>query len=230
MSYDEAMNFSLTDNGQEVKNSVQNNLDSLVEEQNAILGQELCVNETPLWGGYIYYDYAEPRIVETNYGDFVTDAFLENANIFADRLNMDIPVIAVENGGGISSALPVGTVTKGDVLNAFNHGNMVEVLKITPAQLYSAIEAGLVTTGQDDTGLLLRERVSGSFLQVAGFTYKYDPAGESGSKITSVMLDDGTQLDRDDTTTNILVATNNYVAASAFGDAEKLGELGGEDL
>ena len=232
ISYDEAMNFALTDSGKTAKQIVADTLTDIKAEQGSVLEKSLCTNNVPLWGGYIYYDYAEPRIVETNYGDFVTDAFAAYAKKFAKQQKLNLPVIAVENGGGISATLPYGSVTKGDVLNAFNHGNMVEVLKVTPAQLYNAIEAGLVTTGQDNnTGLLIRERVSGSFLQISGFSYIYDPAGESGKKVTSVILDNGVAVNRDDTNTQLLLATNNYVASfAAFADSEKMGELGGEDL
>ncbi len=226
-----AAGYSLNEAGQAAVQKVESVLAEIREEQDGVLDQVLCTADTPLWGGYIYFDYAEPRIVETSYGDFVTDAFLDSAKIFAEQNGLDQPVIAVENGGGISAALPVGTVTKGDVLNAFNHGNMVEVLEITPAQLYTALENGLVVSGQDETGLLVRTRVSGSFLQAAGFVYEYDPAGEAGAKVTSVVLDDGTVLDRNDGATKILMATNNYVTTFAgFKEGKKLGELGGEDL
>lgn len=232
LDYAAAMAFPLSADGEAAAKKVGDELAAINTEQEKVLGQTLCTADTPLWGGYVYYDYAEPRIVETSYGDFVCDAFATYAEVFAGQQGMDrMPVIAVENGGGVSATLPVGTVTQGDVLTAFNHGNMVEVLKVTPAQLYAALEAGLTMTGQDETGLLLRERVSGSFLQVSGFSYAYDPAGEGGTKVTAVTLDDGTELARDDTATELLLATNCYVAASKpFAGAEKLGELGGEDL
>ena len=195
-----------------------------------ILAEELAYTGAPIWGGYIYYDYAEPRIVETTMGDFVTDAFRHYGELFAANNGLTLPVIGLENGGGISATFPYGIVSRGDVLNAFNHGNMVDVLQVTPAQLYTALEVGLTMTGQDETGLLLREKVSGSFLQVSGLTYAYDPAGEAGSKVVSVTLDDGTILARDDETTKIMVITNNYVTTfSGLKDGEKLGELGGED-
>ncbi len=228
LDYAAASAYPLTPAGETAKGEVEAALAALQEGQEAVLGQTLCETDTPLWGGNIYWDYSEPRIVETSYGDLVTDAFADSARTFATRNGVTAPVVAVENGGGISAALPWGQVTRGDVLGAFNHGNMVEALEITPAQLYAALEIGLTMTGQDETGLLLRERVSGSFLQVSGFSYTYDPAGESGAKVTQVVLDDGAALDRDDETTALLLATNSYVA-SAFPAQAKLGELGGED-
>ncbi len=201
------------------------------KSQSALLDEKLIYNETPVWGGNVYWDYSENRIVETAYGDLVTDAFAQVAGEFADVRGLDLPVVAVENGGGIAVPMYRGDVTYGDILDAFNHANMVVAKSVTPAQLYEALEVGLTVTGQDETGLLLRDRVSGSFLQVSGFTYTYDPAGESGSKVTAVVLDDGTRLDRSDNATTILLATNSYVASSVAGiaDGEQLGELGGED-
>ncbi len=230
---DEAKEYPLNEAGQTAAAAVQAALDAVKAEQAEILEQPLCTNNVPLWGGNIYWDYSEPRVVETSYGDFVTDAFAASARAFNEKNGYDLPVVAVENGGGISAALPVGQVTRGDVLGAFNHGNTVEVLTVTPAQLRAALEKGLVVTGQDDTGLLLRERVSGSFLQVSGFSYTYDPAAPSGQKVTAMALADGTPLGLDDTASTLLLATNNYVATTFTGDGgvggEKAGELGGED-
>ncbi len=230
MDYAEAMAYPLNAAGTLAAHKVETALKSIEAEQKKELDQVLCTAATPLWGGYVYYDYAEPRIAETSYGDFVTDAFLSDARVFAALHNLNQPVIAVENGGGISATLPVGEVTRGDVLDAFNHGNTVDVIEVTPNQLYTALEEGLTMTGQDASGMLIRNRVSGSFLQVSGFSYAYDPAGASGSKVTSVVLDNGTVLRRNDESTKLIAATNNYVTTfEGFKDGRKLGELGGED-
>lgn len=125
--YTTAMDYPLTDAVQAAAAEVQNALDAAEAAQAEILDQILCNNEIRLRGVYIYWDYAEPRVVETNYGDFVTDAFAVSAEVFAAQNDLLLPVIAVTNGGGILATLPMGQVTYGDVLNAFNHGNMVEV-------------------------------------------------------------------------------------------------------
>ncbi len=228
--YEKASQFELNEAGEAAKASAQAKIDECIVEIDPILAEELVLTGAPLWGGYIYYDYAEPRIVETTMGDLVTDAFKYYGDIFAEKNGVDAPVVGVENGGGISATLPYGIVTRGDVLEAFNHGNTVEVISCSPAQLYTALELGLTMTGQDSDGRLITEKPSGSFLQVSGFSYSYDPAGESGNKVVSVVLDDGTELSRDDEETAILVATNNYVTTFAgFSSSTKVGELGGED-
>ena len=228
LTAEETSEYPITEQGMAKADDVNKVLSEINDNHKAILGEELCENDTPLWGGYVYYDYAEPRIVETNYGDFVTDAFASYGRLYSEKHNINLPVIGVENGGGISSTLPYGTVTRGDVLNAFNHGNTVTALQVSPYELFLALESGLTMTGQDDTGLLIREKVSGSFLQVSGLSYTYDPQGESNSKITSVVLDDGTVLDRTDNEHSLILITNSYVAAW-FDAEDKLGELGGED-
>ncbi len=233
LDYAAAMSYETTDAGEQKAHKVEETLDAINLQQDEILGETLCEIDHPLFGGYVCYNYVESRVVETSYGDFVTDAFRYYAEQFAKNEELTLPVVAVENGGGIAQSLPTwhsgGTnVTRGDVLSAFNHGNLVEVLKVSPAELFAAIENGLATTGQNESGLLLRERVSGSFLQCSGFTYTYDPAGET-DKVVEVKLADGTALDRTDTENKILLATNNYVS-TFFPQAEKLGELGGEDI
>ena len=235
MDYEEAMSYTPADDYAStfpyVKETVAANIAAIKARQETVLGEKLIENLVPVWGGNVYWDYSENRIVETAYGDLVTDAFAALGKEFAEAQGLDLPVIALENGGGIAQPMNQGTVTYGDILGAFNHGNTVEAWKVTPAQLYAALEVGLTMTGQDDTGLILRERVSGSFLQVSGFTYTYDPAGETDAKVVDVTLDDGTALKRDDDTTQLLLATTNYVASFAgISRGEKLGELAGEDM
>ena len=226
---EKALSYELTDEGRAKFDEVNSAINEIETAQKDILGQEICENSSPLWGGYIYFDYAEPRISETNYGDFVTDAFVRYWKEYTENQGISSPVVAFENGGGISSALPAGTVTKGDVLNAFNHGNTVVVLKVSPADIYNALEVGLTMSGQDpETGMLIREKVSGSFMQVGGMSYSYSPSGDSGNKVKEVKLADGTVLDRADTSSEILLVTNEYVA-SGFSEDKKCGELGGED-
>ncbi len=234
LDYTAAINYNTTEAGEQKSYKVQEKLDAISLQQGEILQEILCQIDHPLFGGYVCYNYVESRIVETSYGDFVTDAFKYYAEKFAANEKLALPIIAVENGGGISQSLPTwysggNQVTVGDVINAFNHGNLVEVLKVSPAELFAAIEKGLVTTGQDDKGLLLCEKVSGSFLQCSGFSYTYNPAGNPGEKVVEIKLADGTTLDRNDTENKLLLATNNYVSSS-FTKGEKLGELGGEDV
>lgn len=228
--YEKASVFEMNPDGENAKNATQAAYDQCILEIDPVLAEEVCIAGMPIWGGYIYYDYSEPRIVETTMGDLVTDAFKHYGEIFADKNGLALPAVGVENGGGVSSTLPYGIVTRGDILNAFNHGNTVEVIKATPSKIYTALELGLTVTGQDDDGRIITEKPSGSFLQVSGISYTYDPVGEPGSKDVSAALEDGTELSKDDDSTELLIVTNNYVTSfDGFGKCETLGEIGGED-
>ena len=61
------------------------------------------------------------RLVETNYGNFTADAFRSAAETYLQTLgtDTDLPVIAVENGGGIRAMSPNGDITMGDLISAF---------------------------------------------------------------------------------------------------------------
>lgn len=102
----------------------------------------------------------------------------------------DLPVIAVENGGGIRAGVANGDITVGDLINAFPFSNTLYIKKVTPAVLYEAMEvSGTALDGQDkETGMLLQGSNSGGFLQISGFTVVYDLDGV-GQRVTSITLD-----------------------------------------
>lgn len=229
MDYDTAMAYPITEAGEKAKEATLEAIEEINAEQSEITSEVIAENNSPLWGGYIYWDYAEPRIVETNFGDIVTDAFRNTAQTYADSMGLDSEVIGIVNGGGIANSINTEDITVGDILGNFNHGNDYVIFTVTPSELYSVIESGLVMTGQDDTGLIERATVSGSFIQPSGFTYTYNPAGPEGAKVTNITTDQGTVLDRADTMTQIIVGSQNYVE-SFFKNSERLTQQGGEDL
>lgn len=86
-------------------------LAQIQEKQAGLLKTELGSTETTLWAGLIGGGVAVTRLVETNYGDFVADAFRYSGEAFmetAGAADADIPVIAVENGGGIRAGVANG--------------------------------------------------------------------------------------------------------------------------
>lgn len=228
MDYKTAMSYPITQDGQAAKEATMTVFTQIDAEQYKITSEVIAQTVTPLWGGYIYWDYAEPRIVETNFGDIVTDAFKKAAQDYADENNLESEVIGIVNGGGIANSINPGAITVGDILNNFNHGNEYVIFSTTPSELYAVIENGLITTGQSDTGLLEREKVSGSFILPSGFTYTYDPGAKAGAKITEIITDKQTKLDRNDTKTRIIIGSQNYVQ-SFFKNAQLLSQQGGED-
>ena len=213
-------------------------LAQIQDSQADMLETTLGTTETTLWAGQIGV-VAVTRLVETNYGDLVADAFRDAGETFmktAGGEDADLPVIAVENGGGIRAGVANGDITAGDLISAFPFSNTLYMKKVTPAVLYQAMElSGTELDGQDkETGMLLQGNNSGGFLQISGFTVVYDPDGEVGQRVTSITLDGQTApLDRDDTTTEIIMVSNNYIMSGGssytmLGELPKYGEAGGE--
>lgn len=192
-----------------------------------------------LWGGYINY-IAEARMVETNLGDLTADAFRYAAKDFIEHAPgtdawQDVPVIAMENGGGIRASWMNGTLTRGDLMNAFPFSNTLVIKEITPSILYQILEQSVSSiTGQDSSTGMLQGEPDGGFAQVSGIRFSYDPTAASGSKINNLSLtDSNTSLDRNDTETRMVLVANNYIMNggnnySMLAPLPQIGEIGGE--
>lgn len=217
--------------------AVAERLKQIESSQSDLLGETVGTTETTLWAGQVGV-VALTRLVETNYGDFTADAFRSAAETYLQTLgtDTDLPVIAVENGGGIRAMSPNGDITMGDLISAFPFSNTIYLKKVTPAILYEVMEvSGTALDGQDkENGMLLQQTNSGGFLQISGFTTVFNPDGEEGQKVVSITLDGQTEpLDREDTTTEIMMASNNYIMSGGndytmLADLPKYGEAGGE--
>lgn len=145
------------------------------------------------------------RMQEMPLGDLAADSMLWYAKkTLAGTEWEGLMVVAAVNGGGVRENLPAGNLTLGDAYTVLPFGNMVTLLSITPAELYAALENGI-------SGL---PGANGRFLQVAGIRMTIDP----GSRIVLVeSADSGAVLDRNDTVTELVFATNSYVASGAEG-------------
>lgn len=217
--------------------AVAEQLTQIQDTQAELLNESVGTSETTLWAGQIGV-VAVTRLVETNYGDFTADAFRAAAESYVQTLgtDTDLPIIAVENGCGIRAMSPNGNVTMGDLISAFPFSNTIYMKKVTPAVLYDVMEvSGTTLDGQDkETGMLLQQTNSGGFLQISGFTVVFDPDGEAGQRVTSITLDGQSEpLDREDTETQIIMASNNYIMSGGsdytmLGELPKYGEAGGE--
>ena len=221
----------------EPKVEVTNKLQEIQNEQTTILNEVIGNTDTTLWAGQIGV-VAIARLVETNYGDLAADAFYNAATTFLQTVNgkeAKMPIVAVENAGGIRAKLTNGQITNGNLIEAFPYANTLYLKVITPKILYQMMEvSGSYLNGQDKkTGMLLQETNSGGFLQIAGFNVVYDPNGQD-NKVTSISLaNSNTVLDRNDETTQIMLVSNNYIMNGGSGytmlaNLPKYGEADGE--
>jgi len=149
------------------------------------------------------------RMQEMPLGDLVADSMQWYAKkTLAGTERESLRVVAAVNGGGVRENLPAGNLTLGDAYTVLPFGNMVTLLCITPAELYAALENGVSCLPGAD----------GRFLQVAGIRMTIDSERDPGSRVVSVELADSrVVLDRNDTATELVFATNSYVASGAEG-------------
>lgn len=216
------------------KAEVTEKLSEINESQQDILNESIGRTETTLWAGWIG-DVAPVRFVETNYGDFAADALRSAALDFLEDKGVDMPVVAVENGGGIREAVPNGEITKGSLIATFPFSNTVYIKEVTPKILYEMMEvSGNLLDGQDpETGMLLQMQISGGFLQISGFNVVFDTESKDNRVISITLEGEDEPLDRNDETTKIMLAGNNYILSGGndytmLADLPKYGEAGGE--
>ncbi|MFJ5760235.1 5'-nucleotidase C-terminal domain-containing protein [Neobacillus sp. NPDC093182] len=111
---------------------------------------------------------ADVRSKETNLGNLIADGMAATANEF-------IPTyIAMQNGGGIRASIDQGDITLGEVLTVLPFGNNLVTLDLTGEEILAALEHSVSAPGQ------------GSFMQVSGLKFKYDPAQPVGDRVWHV--------------------------------------------
>ncbi|MGF1677203.1 MAG: bifunctional metallophosphatase/5'-nucleotidase [Rivularia sp. (in: cyanobacteria)] len=109
------------------------------------------------------------RTQETNLGNLIADAIL-------DKTRRDNPQVAIINSGGIRSSIPIGNITVGKVLEVLPFGNTIARLDLTGSQLKEALENGVSKI----------ENAGGSFPQVAGLRFEWNPKAPVGKRILSI--------------------------------------------
>ncbi|MFE8696473.1 5'-nucleotidase C-terminal domain-containing protein [Cytobacillus sp. FJAT-53684] len=138
------------------------------------------------------------RSNETQLGNLITDGMLDKAKEYNENV-----VIAMQNGGGIRAALDKGPITLGDVLTVLPFGNTLATMKLTGAEIITALEHSVSQSPKEH----------GGFLHVSGMKFTYDSTKASGERVVSVEVKgkDGTftALDK---TKEYVIATNAFTA------------------
>jgi len=171
---------------------------------------------------------SQVRTRETNAGNLVADALLDRARELAPGFGVDLPQIAIQNGGGIRNDLLLGPtaqpgspadVSELDTDTLLPFSNLLAVIEDVPVStIRAALEAGVGSVPGSQ----------GRFAQIAGLRFTYDPqrpgsrftnAGEPisvGNRILDLFLTDGTQLIDDgmilDPALTLDVATIDFLA------------------
>ena len=146
------------------------------------------------------------RTGSSNQGNLHADALRAAATNLAADFGTPVPDAAVQNGGGIrnDAVIPAGEITTGDTWDIAPFRNFLVVGEVPRETFHVLLEQAV-------------DRIPGAggqFAQVSGFTFTYDPsaparetnravpspcplAGNPGSRIREVALDDGTVIVRD---------------------------------
>ncbi|MBC8144441.1 MAG: 5'-nucleotidase C-terminal domain-containing protein [bacterium] len=139
------------------------------------------------------------RTNETNLGNLITDGYLWQSALLASDFGVDVPNVALANGGGIrnDAVIPAGDISTGTTFDILPFTNFLAVVEDIPAAQFKEILENAVSRV---------EFTDGRFAQVAGFRFTYDLTGtaqtldgsgnvtRAGSRVKDVVLDDGTVL------------------------------------
>ena len=129
------------------------------------LNKEIAISDVPFYINSAD-EKTKQRLVrsqETNLGDFITDAIYYYFNE-VEQLRCDIAVI---NGGGVRTDLPVGPYSYNSIKKVLPFRNVVCLMEITGQEMLDALEFGARKVGKGENG---------GFLQVAGIRYTIDTA------------------------------------------------------
>ncbi len=166
---------------------------------------------------FLVGDRSVCRAEECNLGNLITDAMRAYSGA----------QIAITNGGGIRSNVPVGAdipadltlpevyaVTLGDVLTVLPFGNTVATFELKGSDVVAALENGV---SQVENG-------AGRFPQVSGIRFSWDGSLEAGSRVVTVDVlgENGEYAPLDPEATYTMVS-NDFMRRggdgySAFGD------------
>ena len=173
------------------------------------------------------------RTGSTNQGNLHADALRAAATNLAASFGLPVPDVAIQNGGGIrnDAVIPAGPVTTGDTWDIAPFRNFVVVGEVSRETFHVLLEQAV-------------DRIPGAggqFAQASGFTFVFDPeaparetdragdcslAGDPGSRIRDVTLDDGTAIVRDGAVVPgdpLVLTTIDFLANG--GDCYPLGDI-----
>ena len=175
--------------------------DSVKALMKQVTDREICRSDFDLT---IYEADGKTRRIrqnETNLGDLVADAFRQT-------MKTDI---GLQNGGGIRSSIPRGSITYGSLLDSMPFDNLMITLEATGQQIVDMLQKCATFEVED-----------GSFPQVSGLQFKVRQ-GANGRSVTDVqVLDDASgEYQPISLTRRYTIATNEYSIKGGFYDTLK---------
>ncbi|MDH3755421.1 MAG: 5'-nucleotidase C-terminal domain-containing protein [Acidimicrobiia bacterium] len=130
---------------------------------------------------------SQVRTTETNEGNLIADSLLVKGQERAASFGVDSPDVALQNGGGIRNDdfRGPGAITLLDTFDMVPFSNFLVVVPDIPRSQFKDIMENAVSRV---------EFTDGRFAQIAGFSMIYDAGAPAGSRVLSIVLDDGTPI------------------------------------
>jgi lantibiotic leader peptide-processing serine protease len=138
------------------------------------------------------------RLGECLIGNLVADAMLWMANQAEPGVGYQI---AFQNGGGLRAPILAGPVTMGDVLETLPFGNAIATFELQGQYVKEALE----------NGARLYPGPNGGFAQVAGLKYTINASQPIGSRISDILVWNGTDWDPLDMNAMYKAVTNDFM-------------------
>ena len=150
------------------------------------------------------------RKQETNFGNLIADSIR-----YATKAD-----ISFINGGNIRCSIPVGDITKGQIITAIPFGNTTVVKEVKGSVVLATLEHGVSKLPES----------FGGYPHVSGMTYDLDPSKEAGHRIYNLKINNSPV----DLNKNYKFAFSNFAAAGGddytmLKDGKVVGEFAQDD-
>ena len=127
------------------------------------------------------------------------------ANIISDSMRFATGAdIAFLTGGNIRASIDEGDITMGDVLTTLPFSNLLMTVELKGADLLKVFEHGVSSYPE----------AAGSYIQVSGAKFTFNPGAEPGSRVVSASMADGSALDPEKVYT---IATIEFIVVGGDG-------------
>ena len=126
--------------------------------------------------------------------------------------------IAMVNTGELVRDIGRGALTEEDIRGVFAQGRELSTAEITPARLWAMLELSVSQVKVDPATERLATTDHGfdGFLQISGFSFRYDASAFPGERVLSVTVD-GVELARDDTEPALSLCATTYMLDGGYG-------------
>ncbi|CAK5263936.1 unnamed protein product [Mycena citricolor] len=146
----------------------------------------------------VLLDHGPCKKTECNFGDLMCDAMLDY------RIAQSDVVGCVLNGGGVRVDLPVGNITRGDVITAFPFGNAVTEVSFTGRQLWDLFAGAVAGISVSNGAAVI------SWPQISqGMRVTYNSATK---QLVDLEIGQGGNMSSIDLAATYRIVTSDYVA------------------